>query len=112
MLPTFRILAVTATLAGGLFLCSAAPADEPTPPAQSQTKDDIPRVSLLDAMRDGSVAVSAEGIGDGRMTLSITNRTPRQLRVLLPPGLIATGATGQFGGMGGGMGGMGGGMMG
>ena len=55
----------------------------------------------------------AEGRGDGRMTVSVTNRTKRQLRVVLPPGLIAQGATGQFGGMGGmggGMGGMMGGM--
>jgi hypothetical protein len=61
-------------------------------------------------MRDGLVAVEAEGRGDGRMTLSVTNNTRRQLRVVLPPGIIAQGATGQFGGMGG-MGG-GGGMMG
>ena len=58
--------------------------------------------------------MTAEGTGDGRMTLSLTNRTNRKLRVVLPPGLIASGATGQFGGrawgMGGGMGMMGGGM--
>ena len=58
--------------------------------------------------------MTAEGTGDGRMTLSLTNRTNPKLRVVLPPGLIASGATGQFGGgmggMGGGMGGMGGGM--
>ena len=66
-------------------------------------------------MRDGLVSVKAEGIGDGRMTFSVTNKSKRQLRVVLPPGIIAQGATGQFGGMGGmggGMGGMGGGGMG
>ena len=70
-------------------------------------------MSLLDAMRKGVVSVKAEGIGDGRMTLSVTNRSKRKLRVVLPPGIIAQSATGQFGGMGGmggGMGGMGGGM--
>ena len=41
------------------------------------------------------------------MTLTVTNKTRRQLRVVLPPGIIAQGATGQFGGMGGGGGGMG-----
>ncbi len=59
------------------------------------------------------MSVETEGRGDGRMTISVTNRTKRQLRVVLPPGLIAQGATGQFGGMGGmggGMGGMMGGM--
>ena len=81
----------------------------------SQQKDDkkVPEISLLDAMRDGLVSVKAEGNGDGRMTLAVTNKSHRQLRVVLPPGIIAQGATGQFGGMGGmggGMGGMGGGM--
>ncbi len=79
----------------------------------SQTKDmpDTPTINLLDAMRDHLVSVQAEGIGDGRMTMSLTNRTKRSLRVVLPPGIVAQGATGQFGGMGGmggGMGGMGG----
>ena len=61
----------------------------------------------------GAVAVEAEGTGDGRMTIKVTNQTKRRLKVVLPPGLVASGATGQFGGMGGmggGMGGMGGGM--
>ena len=44
------------------------------------------------------------------MTMTVTNKTRRQLKVILPPGIIAQGATGQFGGMGGGGGGMGGGM--
>ena len=82
--------------------------------------EDVPEMDLLEASRQGLVSVQAEGRGDGRMTVSVTNRTKRQLRVVLPPGLIAQGATGQFGGMGGmggmmggmggGMGGMGGGM--
>ena len=64
-------------------------------------------------MNKGLVAVRAEGIGDGRITISVTNRTSRPLRVVLPPGIVAQGATGQMGGMGGGgMGGMGGGGMG
>ena len=44
------------------------------------------------------------------MTMTITNVRGRQVRVVLPPGIIAQGATGQMGGMGGG--GMGGGGMG
>jgi hypothetical protein len=78
--------------------------------ASASSDQDIPELNLLDAVRDGLVAVEAEGKGDGRMTMTITNRTRRQLRVVLPPGIIAQGATGQFGGMGGG--GMGGGGMG
>src|SRR5262249_32680263 len=78
--------------------------------AQSKDEKDAPEINLLDAVRDGLITVRADGKGDGRMTVSLTNRTRRQLRVILPPGLIAQSATGQFGGMGGGMGGMGGGM--
>jgi hypothetical protein len=75
---------------------------------KNHTQEPLPAVNLLEAYRTGQVGIEAEGTGDGRMTLSITNRTRRQLRVILPPGLIASGATGQFGGMGGMMGGMGG----
>jgi len=46
------------------------------------------------------------------MTIKVTNQTNKRLKIVLPPSLIASGATGQFGGggMGGGGGGMGGGM--
>jgi hypothetical protein len=88
-------------------------------PAPGNAKVDraIPEINLLDARNQGLVSVQAEGRGDGRMTLSVTNHTGHVLRVVLPPGLIAQSATGQMGGMGGmggGMGGMGGrgGMMG
>jgi hypothetical protein len=74
-------------------------------------EQDAPEFNLLNAVRDGRIVVRAEGRGDGRMTVSLTNRTRQPLRVILPPGIIAQSATGQFGGMGGGMmGGMGGGM--
>ncbi len=90
-------------------------AEDPGIAQTPQVKDaeKVREMNLVDAMRDGLVSVKAEGIGDGRMTLSVTNKSKKQLRVVLPPGIIAQGATGQFGGMGGmggGMGGMGGGM--
>jgi hypothetical protein len=89
-------------------------ANEPTSTTGKPTANQDPlELNLLDAMRQGTVSVQAEGSGDGRMTMSLTNRSSRTLRVVLPPGIVAQGATGQFGGMGGmGMGGMGGGMMG
>ena len=87
---------------------------------QAKTDESVPEIDLLEASRRGLVSTQAEGRGDGRMTISVTNRTKHQLRVVLPPGLIAQSATGQMGGMGGmggmmggmggGMGGMGGGM--
>src|SRR5262245_50951364 len=100
MRQSIRLL--TALLAGSLFLVlpgSPAAADD------SKDKPDVPELNLLNAMRDGKVAVRAEGIGDGRMTLSVTNRTGRPLRVVLPPGIVAQCAAGPFGGLGGGLGG-------
>jgi hypothetical protein len=68
-------------------------------------------IDVLQGLQTGRLSATAKGTGDGRMTLLLTNRTSKKLRVVLPPGLIASGATGQFGGMGMGMmGGMGGGM--
>ena len=67
-------------------------------------------VNVLSGLRKGQLSVDAVGRADGRITLSIKNRTQKKLRVVLPPGLIASGASGQFGGMGGNGGGMGGAM--
>src|SRR5262249_14218785 len=82
--------------------------DKSSAKTQTNSDENVPEVSLLDAMRKGQVAVRAEGSGDGRMTVSLTNRSRKPLRVVLPPGVVAQGATGQFGGMGGMGGGMGG----
>ena len=71
--------------------------------------EDAPALGLFDGLRSGVLRVSAEGTGGDRMTLSVTNRSSRPLRVVLPPGLIASGAAGQFGGGGFGGGGLGGG---
>ena len=95
------------------------PSAQPAPGVakSAETPDpasELPTIDVLEGLRTGQLAAKAEGTGDGRMTLTLTNRTTRKLRVVLPPGLIASGATGQFGGgmggMGGGMGMMGGGM--
>jgi hypothetical protein len=64
---------------------------------------------VLTGLRSGQLSATATGRRDGRITLSVTNQTNSRLRVVLPPGLLVSGTTGQFGG---GMGGMGGGMMG
>ena len=57
--------------------------------SQAKTEQELPTFSLLEAMDKGLVGVEAEGIGDGRMTVSVTNHTKGQLRVVLPPGLVA-----------------------
>ena len=86
----------------------------PVPPPEPKKPETPPpaRVGLLEGLRDGRLAVKAEGSGNGQMSFNVTNKTKQPLRVVLPPGLGASGATGQFGdGMGGGMrGGMGSGM--
>ena len=117
MKTAFARLVLPIALFGGLLLTpfGLSRGDEK---AAKKKVVDIPEVSLLDAVRAGDVAVEAEGIGDGRMMISVTNNSSRRLNVVLPPGLIASGASGQMGGMGGmgggmmggGMGGMGGGM--
>jgi hypothetical protein len=76
-------------------------------PQDNPAASDAAAVNLFDGLRDGRLAAIAEGRGDGRMTLSITNQSSTRLRVVLPPGLVASGASGQFGG--GGIGGPGGG---
>jgi hypothetical protein len=100
----------SAWLAGGLFalvLAVPAPALEPSPRA---AEPPVSPLDLFDGLRSGALAATAEGSGDGRMILSVTNRSRRPLRILLPPGLIASGASGQFGGGGFGGGGLGGGL--
>ena len=92
---------------------SIAESSASSPQGKVNAAQSIPEMNLLEARKQGLVSVNAEGRGDGRMTISVTNRTRHLLRVVLPPGLIAQSATGQMGGMGGmggGMGGMGGGM--
>ena len=54
----------------------------------AQQKADQPvlaEVNLLDAAHDGRVTISAEGPGDGRMTLSVTNRTNASYASSSPP---------------------------
>jgi len=87
----------------------ARPASKESAPASDPATENLPATDVLKGLRTGQLAVTAEGTGDGRMTLSTTNRTAHKLRVILPPGLIASGTSGQFGGMGGMGGGMGGG---
>lgn len=52
-------------------------------------------ISVLDATRDGSIEVDARGNGETQVKIGIRNTSNRQLRVVLPPGLVAAAATGQ-----------------
>ncbi len=101
-------LVVTTAPAIGADGGKKAATAKPNPKGATPEQDVVQELSLLDALRDHQVTAKAEGIGDGRITLTITNHANHKLRVVLPPGIITQGATGQMGGMGG----MGGGMMG
>jgi hypothetical protein len=88
-----RVMMMSVLLSGGLGLLALGGrslADEPGP-------DEAPSLGLFDGLRSGALRASAEGTGGDRMTLSVTNRSSRALRVVLPPGLLASGAAGQFG---------------
>ena len=90
---TTRCLALTAALLVGLpALKSVQAEDAKTKPkvkaaAKHQTTSDenIPTYSLLEAMNQGLVGVDAEGRGDGRMTLSVTNNTRASFASSFPP---------------------------
>src|SRR5512142_636814 len=73
----FHLLRRPATVLGGLLaliLVGRAPGQEPTKP--TAVPDSEPRqVDLLDGLRSGDLAVDAKGTGDGRMTISVSNRT-------------------------------------
>ena len=59
-------------------------------PAAAPAEENPAGRDLLDGLRSGDLGVGqAEGRGDGRMTLSVTNRPNKKLRVVLPPGLVA-----------------------
>src|SRR5262245_9044846 len=96
MTTIMRRVAVSATIVGaGLFWFSTSipsaraddgPGTKKAAKAQVATvdrdKDELPALNLLEAARAGTVSLNAEGTGDGRMTLSVTNKTKRQLRVV------------------------------
>src|SRR5579871_5352985 len=60
----------------------SATTGEKAPPSPGRVEDETPTLNLLDAMRKGSVSVQAEGRSDGRITVSLTNRTRKPLRVV------------------------------
>jgi hypothetical protein len=55
-------------------------------------------VPVLDAMRDGQLQVRAFGNGEDRVHLVLKNTSPQRLHIVMPAGLIASSAAGQFGG--------------
>jgi hypothetical protein len=63
-----------------------APAPSPSPSSTTPAAEEqLPTIDVLEGLRSGQLAATAEGTGDGRMTLHLTNRTSRRLRVVLRP---------------------------
>src|SRR4051794_2714104 len=87
--------------AAGLLTCSmlAAPAmlraepQEPAPTAAPATET----VRVLDARHAGDVALEVRGQGQDKVRISLRNTSAKRLNVVLPPGLVASSATGQRG---------------
>lgn len=69
---------------------------EPLPGFELQAES----VGLLEARNAGLLSVTARGQGDQAVQLELTNRSPRRLNVVIPPGLVAAASTGQFQSMG------------
>lgn len=95
--------------ASGFLSCSllgsamAGEPDEPVPAADSA----IETIKVLDAEAAGKLAVDVRGSGQESVVVQLRNQSPQKLRVILPPGLVASAAVAQPGG--GGQGGGGGG---
>lgn len=89
-----------AGLLTGSMLASAALAepDEPAPSAGAVTET----VKVLDARKAGDLSVEVRGNGPDRVRFTLHNTSSKRLNVVIPPGLVASSATGQPGGARGG----------
>jgi hypothetical protein len=92
-----HLCVVRAHLAAGLLMSSIMAAlalaepDDPPPTAEPVTET----VKILAARKAGDIEVELRGQGQERVRMVLTNTSPRRLNVVLPPGLVAAGATGQ-----------------
>jgi len=89
--PYFRFVVWSGVLAAFLGVRLTMASD---PSETKKAEAEVVEVSLPDGERTGQIAVKAEGLGDGRMAVSVENKSRKRLRVILPPSLVAVGATG------------------
>ncbi|MEW4569815.1 hypothetical protein AB1L88_18275 [Tautonia sp. JC769] len=93
---------VRAGAAAGLLFAMAGPmlrAQEPTEPLPGASLLGE-TVDILRAQRTGALEVEARGAGNDRVELRLRNTSNQRLHVVLPPGLVASAASGQFQSMG------------
>ncbi len=88
-----------------LGLAMAGEPSDPTPEADTP----VETVKVLDAEKAGMLAVDVRGSGSESVKVILRNQSGKKLKVILPPGLVASNAVGQAGGGGGGAAGGGGG---
>ena len=99
-------LAQALVASGVLSSCLFAPAraDEPNDPAP-RADSTVTTVPVLEGQKSGLLNVEVRGAGQDSVRVKLTNLSGQKLRVVLPPGLVASNATGQGAGGGGGGGG-------
>ena len=91
-LRLIRVWSATLLLTGGVLSTLAlAEPSEPVPATDLEAKT----VSILQARDTGELDVKVRGGGAEQVKVSLQNTTGRRLNVVLPPGLVAAGATGQ-----------------
>jgi hypothetical protein len=78
-----------ATAALALGFVNLAQAGDSAAPADTET------VKILDAAKSGDLAVTVRGAGESKVKFSIKNKSAKRLNVVIPPGLVASAATGQ-----------------
>jgi hypothetical protein len=84
---------LTSSLLGAAFTAPAwAEPAEPAPKANAAASE---TVSILDARKAGELAVELRGAGQDRVKMTLKNTSGKRLKVVLPPGLVASSATGQ-----------------
>ena len=92
-----RAFAATGILFSSLFGSAlAVEPGEPIPAADSA----IETVRVLDAETSGKLAVVVRGSGQDSVRVQLRNQSGQNLRVVMPPGLVASGIVAQGGGGG------------
>ncbi|QDV56943.1 hypothetical protein [Rosistilla oblonga] len=104
--------AIVSTATFGLLICGFQPAMGVE--RRDSGQDDVRRVELFEAMKNGDIEVKFVPRDAARANLLVENKTKKPLHIQLPDAFAAVPVQAQFGGGmgGGGMGGMGGGGMG
>lgn len=85
---------LTSSLFGAALVAPASA--EPEEPAPTKAfAAPLETVSVLQASKVGDLAMELRGAGETKVQISLKNTSDRKLKVVLPPGLVASSVTGQ-----------------